>query len=76
MSKFEQYLNESDFNKYKGTYNWYNEIILKDEYSSAKSEAAAHRNFCAKIAKKTGKSVPSVVAYYKNNPNRFKIVKG
>jgi hypothetical protein len=75
MRTFKQFLLE-DSKKFKGTYNWHGEFILRDEYTTASNKDTAHRNFCATIAKKLKITFGVVSSYYKQNPNGYKIQEG
>jgi hypothetical protein len=64
MTKFEQFLTEAQ-NKYKGTYNWYQENHIL--YTSAPSEVSAHRNMLSQLAKKLNRNVGLVSNHFKSN---------
>lgn len=75
-TNFNESLEEAVGKSFRGTYNWHNELIIKDQWTTAKDKDDAHRKFCARIAGKVHKNVPSVIGYYINNTNRYKIVEG
>jgi len=72
MSKFEEYLIEEK-TKYKGTYNWYKENLVK--YTYAVSEKQAHNFMVSQIAKQLSIKTGVVTNYFKNTPNSYKIEK-